>query len=76
LILSDDRGERVTGEIYRLREPAATLADLDVYEGTEYERVLVDARLDSGRTTRAWVYVYRQPVDESRRIKSGDFLVS
>jgi gamma-glutamylcyclotransferase (GGCT)/AIG2-like uncharacterized protein YtfP len=76
LILSTNRGELVTGEVYRLRDPAQTLAVLDEYERTEYERVMTDARLDSGETTRAWVYVYRLPVEEARRIKSGDFLVS
>ncbi len=76
LILSDNRDDHVTGEIYRLREPALTLAELDEYEGAEYQRVLTDARLDSGQTTRVWVYVYRPPVDETKRIKSGDFLVS
>jgi gamma-glutamylcyclotransferase (GGCT)/AIG2-like uncharacterized protein YtfP len=73
LILSGDQEERVIGEIYRLHEPDATLASLDEYEGAEYERVQADAQLTSGEAIRVWVYAYRQPVDETRRVKSGDF---
>jgi len=75
LILSGTVDGLVTGEVYRLRKPAQMLAVLDEYEGGDYERVLADAQLDSGETTGTWVYVYRLPVDEAKRIKSGDFLV-
>jgi gamma-glutamylcyclotransferase (GGCT)/AIG2-like uncharacterized protein YtfP len=44
----------VTGELYRMRNPAQTLHVLDEYEGSAYERVLVDA---SGRT--AWIFQAR-----------------
>jgi gamma-glutamylcyclotransferase (GGCT)/AIG2-like uncharacterized protein YtfP len=74
LVLSGNAAERVIGEVYRLREPGATLAELDAYEGVEYQRVAVDARLDTGEITPAWVYIYRPPVDEAKRIQSGDFL--
>ena len=72
-IVSSNPDERVVGEIYRLHNAVAMLSSLDEYEGAEYERVMVDAQLASGETTRAWVYLYRLPVDEAKRIKSGDF---
>jgi gamma-glutamylcyclotransferase (GGCT)/AIG2-like uncharacterized protein YtfP len=75
LIVSSNPGEQVAGEVYRLYEPGPTLAALDAYEADEYERLLVDGRLDSGEAILAWVYVYRRPVDEARRIQSGDFLL-
>jgi len=54
----------VHGELYRLCDPAATLAILDEYEGPEYERVLVG---DS------WIYQFRTQPDDETRILSGDF---
>ncbi len=54
----------VHGELYRLRDPAATLAILDEYEGAEYERVLI---ADS------WIYQFRTQPSEEIRIVSGDF---
>jgi gamma-glutamylcyclotransferase (GGCT)/AIG2-like uncharacterized protein YtfP len=54
----------VHGELYRLLDPAATLALLDEYEGAEYERVLV---ADS------WIYQFRTQPAQDTRILSGDF---
>lgn len=54
----------VHGELYRLLDPAATLAILDEYEGAEYERVLVADR---------WIYQFRRQPAEDTRIVSGDF---
>ena len=62
----------VTGELYRLRQPARTLAVLDEWE-ENYRRELCRARLDSGRTIQAWVYMYRIPLADSRRVASGEW---
>jgi len=56
----------VNGELWRLRDPEATLAALDDYEGPEYSRILVNG---------AWIYLYTGAVDADARIQSGDFLV-
>ena len=54
----------VHGEVYRLRDPETTLKTLDEYEGSEFERVVVNGN---------WIYQYRaQPPDDSQ-IPSGDF---
>jgi gamma-glutamylcyclotransferase (GGCT)/AIG2-like uncharacterized protein YtfP len=58
----------VRGELYRLRDPAATLAVLDLYEGVDFERAAVAV---SGAA--AWVYRYRSQPPETARISSGDF---
>ena len=63
----------VTGELFRLRNTAATLSVLDEYEGPEFERVLATAMLASGDRRRCWVYEYKLPVPEDRRILSGDY---
>jgi gamma-glutamylcyclotransferase (GGCT)/AIG2-like uncharacterized protein YtfP len=54
----------VYGELYRLSQPTATLQALDDYEGSEYQRVVVND---------VWVYQYKEPLPESSRILSGDF---
>src|SRR5690242_5401099 len=46
----------IDGEVYRLRA-ARTLAVLDRYEGSGYERVTVRVRTCAGRSVFAWVYV-------------------
>jgi gamma-glutamylcyclotransferase (GGCT)/AIG2-like uncharacterized protein YtfP len=56
----------VHGELWRLRDPAKTLAALDEYEGGTYLRELIDD---------AWIYVHRGEVLPHQRIASGDFLV-
>ena len=57
----------ITGEIFQLLDPAATLAALDDYEGPEYERALILVNdLD------CWIYWYVGP-DPSRLIESGDW---
>ncbi|MDX2205712.1 MAG: gamma-glutamylcyclotransferase family protein [Hyphomicrobiaceae bacterium] len=62
----------VHGEVFRLRDPAASLVWLDAYEGivpgdgqanrNEYERLERSVRLASGRELLSWVYLYRAGV--------------
>ncbi len=72
----------VHGEVYRLTDPAGTLAWLDEYEGIvpgptgvaesdEYERRTVAVRLATGDAVDAWVYLYRRPVDGLNEVPSG-----
>jgi len=65
-------GEVVTGELYRLRQPAKTLEVLDEYE-ENYRRELRRATLANGRTRQCWVYMYRFPSWESRRVAPGEW---
>jgi gamma-glutamylcyclotransferase (GGCT)/AIG2-like uncharacterized protein YtfP len=72
----------VRGEVYALHHPASTLARLDEYEGcaagttgaSMFRRIIGEAVLDSGRRTRAWVYVYEGTILRKRVILSGDYL--
>jgi gamma-glutamylcyclotransferase (GGCT)/AIG2-like uncharacterized protein YtfP len=66
--------EWVSGDLFRLRNAAATLDILDEYEGPAFERVAATAVLPSGNCTRCWVYEYRRPLPADRRILSGDYL--
>ena len=66
-VASDDPADAVLGEVYRLREPAAILAELDRYEGCtptdpaphEYRRAAADIRLEAGPTVSAQIYLYQ-----------------
>jgi gamma-glutamylcyclotransferase (GGCT)/AIG2-like uncharacterized protein YtfP len=48
----------VDGELYRLSDPAPTLASLDEYEGATFRRVLIKAIGPTGRPTQCWAYLY------------------
>lgn len=63
----------VHGEVWRLRDPERTLAMLDEYEGSRYQRVLTPTSIPG---VEAWIYAYADEVAARWRIESGDFLVS
>jgi gamma-glutamylcyclotransferase (GGCT)/AIG2-like uncharacterized protein YtfP len=76
MVASVDGSDRVVGEVYRMDDPAATLALLDAYEGDQFERQLVTVTIDDGRTFDAWVYVYKLDTSGKPRITSGDYLAA
>lgn len=71
----------VHGEVFRLRDPAASLVWLDAYEGivpaggpghrNEYERLERQVRLASGQEITAWVYLYRADVSGCPPVADG-----
>ena len=82
LQLSDNSADAVHGEVYRLADPAASLAWLDEYEGIargalsageadEYLRGTALARLADGTTVLTWIYLYQRPLPETARIADG-----
>ena len=82
LVLSDDPGDLVSGELYRLRQPEALLRELDMYEAcgegiaepTEYVRRMLPLTLADEAVSEAWTYIYNWPVAGLPRIASGRFL--
>ena len=64
---------RIVGEIYAV--PDAIMRELDQFEGEEYERVRVTAQVDGG-FEQAWAWNYLLPVDEAKRILSGNWLAA
>ena len=72
--VSDEAADDIIGEIYQVS--AELLARLDVFEGPEYRRVMMDVQCGGAhRSLRAaWVWEWLGPVDESRRITNGDWL--
>ncbi|MGC4056259.1 MAG: gamma-glutamylcyclotransferase family protein [Paludibaculum sp.] len=69
----DGRGGWVHGQVARLPDSPALLADLDAYEGGEFVRLRRTATLRDGRLVPVWVYMYQPEVDENQRIWSGRF---
>ena len=82
LVTSDNAGDVVFGELFRLRQPAELLAEFDMYEAcgegfaepTEYIRRMLPVTLDGGAASEAWTYLYNWPVTGLPRIASGRFL--
>lgn len=72
----------VQGDLYRLSQSADLLEVLDRYEGcpTGQETDSLFCRQPwevvrpQGERLRAWVYVYVGPLEQARRIPSGDYL--
>ena len=82
LVLSEDAGDIVHGELYRLREADAMLREFDMYEAcgegfpepTQYLRRMLSVTLTDGGADEAWTYIYNWPVEKLVRIESGRFL--
>ena len=82
VVPSRNSSDQVRGEVYRLRQPALVLPQLDRYEQcrpdlperAEYIRERQAVRLRNGKRLTAWVYLYNRPVERLPRVPSGDFL--
>jgi gamma-glutamylcyclotransferase (GGCT)/AIG2-like uncharacterized protein YtfP len=82
LVPSDEAGDVVYGELFRLREAAPCLREFDMYEAcgegfaqpTEYVRQMLAVTLHDGSAREAWTYLYNWPVEHLPRIASGRFL--
>lgn len=77
LVESDDPGEIVVGEVWRLVEPDI-LWDLDEFEGCFekpplFVRAFRTVTVDGGGMLSAWAYVYARPTSGLRSIPSGDW---
>ena len=81
LVLSDDPGDIVHGELFGLRARDELLAAFDMYEAcgegfeppTEYVRKMLSVTLADGSVSNAWTYLYNWPVARLPQIASGRF---
>ena len=80
-VVGDPDGAEAHGEVYRLADPAVSLAWLDAYEGVaqgassvaaadEYRRVEATV-VCNGAALAAWIYLYRRNPAGLERIASG-----
>ena len=82
LVLSDNTGDIVHGELFRLRARDELLREFDMYEAcgegfkqpTEYVRETLRVSLADGSASEAWTYVYNWPITKLPRIASGRFI--
>ena len=82
MVEAADADRLVHGELYSLGMPAVTLRWLDAYEGmvpgkpelSPYARVERRARLASGATLDAWVYLYRKSVKVQPEVPHGRWI--
>ncbi len=81
-ILSDLEENKVFGTLFKLKNVNPTFKVLDAYEGFDtqnvesslFKREITTAFLENKTTINTWVYIYNQPVENSERILSGNFL--
>jgi len=79
LVPSENAARLVHGEVFALRNPAATLRWLDLYEGIapgphdrgEYRRATRPVRLADGRKLIAWVYLCARHPNGARLLDDG-----
>lgn len=75
-------GDWVHGDLYDLGNDTALLTELDAYENGEsplpayFDRQITTAHLDKGGTQAVWVYWFRGPLAEERRIVSGRYIAA
>ena len=83
VIASDNAGDRVYGEVYRLHDAQSTLAILDDYEEcgalhkqpAEYQRVQTQVlAMDGAILKPVWIYLYQWSLANKARIDTGDFM--
>ena len=58
MVPDPDSGNLVRGEIFEIIEPAHLWPVLELYEGSEFERRLVEVTLEKGKKLQVWAYVY------------------
>ncbi|NER81984.1 MAG: gamma-glutamylcyclotransferase [Leptolyngbya sp. SIO1D8] len=58
-LILDDRGNDVQGHVFASSNLSAKWADLDAFEGEEYERIVAPVTLLTGEQVQAHVYVLR-----------------
>jgi gamma-glutamylcyclotransferase (GGCT)/AIG2-like uncharacterized protein YtfP len=80
-VVAAEPGQRVSGELYRLRDPELALETLDKYEEFSprepnrslFVRELLPVILEDGRKRRAWAYLYNRGIAGAKLIPSGRY---
>ncbi|NKB33541.1 MAG: gamma-glutamylcyclotransferase [Pseudomonadales bacterium] len=60
VIVLDDEGELIQGQIFRSSQLANYWDVIDTFEGVAYKRVLAEVKLDNGSKISAFVYVLNE----------------
>ena len=73
-IPSQEKTDRVIGEIYALDDERSVFQSLDKYEGSRFRRELRPVYSRHGKRLSAWIYLYIGPVNSAKIIHDGDYL--
>ena len=79
-LVLDDGGDEIHGEVYSVGPEQLSVLDIfeglsaGEIEGSEYRRVQTTVMRQDSQTEIAWVWEWLGIVDESQRVKSGDWL--
>jgi gamma-glutamylcyclotransferase (GGCT)/AIG2-like uncharacterized protein YtfP len=68
------RGEKITGDVYRIKDAENVFAVLDAYEGPGYRRQKAEVTMASNEHAEVWMYWYTGAVNERQRITGTDYL--
>lgn len=68
-IVLDERGDRVSGLVFRSADLRDHWARLDAFEGDGYERLVTPARLATGTVVEAFVYALRSGPPSRRKTR-------
>ncbi|MDR9410295.1 MAG: gamma-glutamylcyclotransferase family protein [Balneolaceae bacterium] len=82
VVPSDDPGDCVIGEVYKIIDRAEVFSKLDRYEGCSrsdpkphaFVRMKKSVILSNSTSVEAWIYLYTQQVTDKEEIASGDYL--
>jgi gamma-glutamylcyclotransferase (GGCT)/AIG2-like uncharacterized protein YtfP len=70
----DSASGAVHGELLQIPDPNRTFPWLDPYEGSEYERRLIEVMDSDGRKIDAWCYVYAGSVEGLALLRAGRWM--
>ena len=66
-------GGEVIGEVIELEDLDRILPELDEEEGPQYQRKMIEVRLEAGGTVEAWAYVLMSEPIGAAEIAAGDW---
>ncbi|MDX1642261.1 MAG: gamma-glutamylcyclotransferase family protein [Balneolaceae bacterium] len=81
VVESNDPGDIVYGEVYKIKNENIVLTKLDRYEGCspadpkphQFTRKEKRVKLNNGKDLLAWVYLFVSDLSEKEQISSGDY---
>lgn len=81
MIEARETNDWVIGDLYEMADPEKLLAELDKYEGCipeepqpyVFRRSVTSAITAEGNSLCAWIYYFVGDIDETQRVRSGDY---
>ena len=82
VFLSNNKTDKVFGQVVKIKNEENVLKKLDIYEGVghefeypnEYKRLNITAYLKDLTSINAWIYCYNHSLTNATKIASGNYL--